>query len=90
MLEALGVDRAAILADYLRTNEVNLPKARALRLQAAAHGEAFAESVYRAYLADERYLRAAWEAMGSGDPAERLGIPAGGLEAFRRTVLEPA
>ena len=40
-LEALGVDRDTILADYLKTNEVNLPKAINIRREVAAiHGEA--------------------------------------------------
>jgi len=88
VLEALGVDRADILADYLKTNEVNLPKALAIRRQAAAaRGEAFAESVYQAYIADERYLLAAWDAMGSGYLTDTLGIPAEAVARFRRTVL---
>ncbi len=87
VLEALGADRETIMADYLKTNEVNLPKAAAIREQVAAtHGEAFAESIYRAYIADERYLRAAWEAMGS-DYLAKLGIPEETLARFRQTVL---
>lgn len=90
VLEALGVDRAAILADYLKTNEVNLPKAIAMRQRVlATHGEVFAESVYQAYIADERYLRAAWKAMGEGYLTEKLGIPEETLKYFRDTVLEP-
>ena len=89
ILEMLGVDRESILADYLKTNEVNLPKAVRLRDRiAATHGQAFAERIYQAYIADERYLRAAWDAMGENYPADRLGIPAEKQEAFRRTVLQ--
>ncbi len=88
VLEALGADRETILADYLRTNEVNLPKAIAVRQRAAVtHGEAFAESLYQAYIADERYLRAAWEAMGDDYLTDRLAIPAETVERFRETVL---
>ncbi len=76
VLEALGVDREIVLADYLKTNEVNLPKAIAIReREAAARGEAYAETVFRAYIADERYLRAAWEAMADRYLTDRLGIP---------------
>lgn len=90
VLEALGVDREHILADYLKTNEVNLPKARAIRERlTATHGEAFAESVYQAYIADARYLQAAWEAMGEDYLRGRLAIPEAVLARFRQTVLAP-
>ena len=60
VLELLGVDHAVILEDYLKTNIVNRPKAAAIRAKVAEErGEEIAESVYRAYLADERYLRSA-------------------------------
>ena len=89
VLEALGADRETILEDYLKTNEVNLPKAIAIRQQVAeTHGEAFAESVYQAYIADERYLRAAWEAMGDDYLTGRLGFTEEDLKQFRKTVLE--
>ena len=87
VLEALGADRGVILEDYLRTNEVNLPKAIAVRQRAAARGEAFAESLYQAYIADERYLRAAWTAMGDGYITRMLGIPEEDIARFRETVL---
>ena len=87
VLEALGADRGVILEDYLRTNEVNLPKAIAVRQRAAARGEAFAESLYQAYIADERYLRAAWTAMGDGYLTRMLGIPEEDIARFRETVL---
>ena len=87
-LEALGVDRDTILADYLKTNEVNLPKAISIRREVAAiHGEAVAESVYKAYIADERYLRTAWEAMGDDYLTGTLGIPADTITRFRQSVL---
>ncbi len=89
VLEALGVDRDTILEDYLKTNLVNLPKAEAIRekLQ-ATHGQEMADGAYQAYIADERYLRAAWEAMGNDYISRRLGIPEETLEAFRKTILE--
>lgn len=88
VLEALGVSRERILEDYLKTNEVNLPKALRIREQlAATHGEAFAARVYQAYIADERYLRAAWDAMGTDYLRETLRIGDPLLEAFRETVL---
>ena len=89
VLELLGVDRTVILEDYLKTNIVNRPKAAAIRAKVAEErGEEIAESVYRAYLADERYLRSAWEAMGDRFIPEKLGIGEEAIAAFRNTVLE--
>ncbi len=89
VLEALGVDRDTIMVDYLKTNEVNLPKAIRLHDQVlSSHGPAYAESIYRVYIADEKYLRAAWDAMGENYLTEKLEIPEETLSAFRETVLE--
>ena len=89
VLEALGVDRDTIMVDYLKTNEVNLPKAIRIHDQLVrTHGTAYAESVYRAYIADEKYLQAAWEAMGEGYLTDKLGIPEETLTTFRQTILE--
>ena len=89
VLEALGVDRETILEDYLKTNLVNLPKARKIREKLMkTHGQEMADGAYQAYIADERYLRAAWEEMGSDYITGRLGIPEDVLEDFRRTILE--
>ena len=89
VLELLGVDRGTIMEDYLKTNLINLPKAAAIREKVAAErGQEFADSVYQAYIADEKYLRAAWEAIGDISLPEKLGISAEAVEAFRNTVLE--
>ena len=89
VLEALGVDREAILEDYLKTNVINIPKAVAIRDKlTATHGREMAESAYQEYVADEKYLRAAWEEMGSNYITGRLGIPEEMLEAFRVKMLE--
>ena len=89
VLEILGVDRDTILKDYLKTNLVNLPKAEAMRDRTAlTHGRESAESVYQAYIADEKYLRAAWAAMGDGYLPEKLGIDGRTAGTFRNTVLE--
>lgn len=91
ILEALGVDRETIMADYLKTNEVNLQKAVLIRERLLpTHGQAFADSVYQAYIADERYLRAAWDTMGNHYIADRLKIPEETILQFRRKVLVPA
>lgn len=88
VLEMLGADRRTILEDYLKTNLVNLPKAVSIRNQLmATHGKAFADSVYQAYIADERYLKAAWGAMGENYIGEKLGISEEMKASFRRVVL---
>lgn len=89
ILEALGVDRDTIMEDYLKTNIVNIPKAvrihdRLVRTQ----GKAMAEAAYQAYIADERYLRAAWEAMGENYITEKLGIDQETINHFKAMVLE--
>ena len=88
VLEMLGADRTAIMEDYLKTNEINLPKAESIReMLKAERGEAFAESVYHAYIADRSYLEAAWEAMGE-DYIDSLGISEEQIAGFKRKVLE--
>ena len=88
VLEALGVGREDILADYLLTNETNLQRAQArFEYLLPLRGETFARSVYRAYLADEKYLRAAWDAMGRDYLTKTLGLPQSEIQAFRDAVL---
>ena len=91
ILEILGADRETVMADYLKTNEISLTKAAAVRTQvAASHGREIADRVYQAYIADERYLQAAWKAMGDDYLTGRLGFSGESMEAFRQTVLENA
>jgi len=89
VLEALGVDREVIREDYLKTNAVNLPKAAVIRERlAATRGQEAADRVYQAYIADERYLQAAWDAMGNDYLAGSLGIGEEEIDRFRAAVLE--
>ena len=75
ILEILGATRETILEDYLKTNLVNIPKAVKARDELmVSHGLEFADSVYKAYIADERYLRAAWDEMGPGYLQDRIQI----------------
>ena len=91
VLEALGVDRDTILRDYLETNRTSLLRARGVYERLLPiRGEVFARSVYRAYVADERYLRAAWDAMGDNFLTETLRIPQSEIDAFREQVLTKA
>lgn len=88
LLTALGVDRENIMADYLKTNLVNLEKAEKNReMLRVPYGEEFAERVYKAIVADESYLEAAFTAMGD-DYLARIGIGSEAIEAFRDKVLE--
>ena len=89
VLEMLGVDRQTILADYLKTNETALPRAQAMYEQARqAYGERAAQRIREAYIVQEDYLRAAWDAMGEGYAERVLEIPQEAQETFRRAVLE--
>ena len=89
ILEALGVSREDILKDYLLTNRINLPKAALIRDQLArTQGQEYAEEVYRVYIADESYLKAAWETMGENYIRSGLGIEDRAVWRFRETVLE--
>ena len=88
LLESLGVPRETILEDYLKTNLVNMPKAISIHDRLiVTHGKEFADSVYQAYIADERYLRAAWDAMGEGYIQEALHIPEETIKRFEKNVL---
>ena len=89
VLTALGADRETILEDYLETNKVNIPKARAMYEQVLAEkGPAVAENIYQAYIADENYLYAAWEVMGDNYLRDMLGFSAAQIRKFRSQVLE--
>ena len=89
VLEMLGVDRETIMEDYLKTNLVNIPKAAEIHDRLLeTHGKEFADSVYRAFIADECYLKSAWKAMGDNFITEKLGIDREEIEAFRKLILE--
>ena len=51
------------------------------------HDEEFASSVFQAYIADERYLQTAWEAMGENYITDVLGFRERQLRRFRKAVL---
>ena len=89
VLEMLGVDRETIMEDYLKANLVNIPKAAEIHdRMLETHGKEFADSVYRAFIADECYLKSAWKAMGDNFLTEKLGIDREQIEAFRKLILE--
>ena len=89
VLEMLGVDRETIMEDYLKTNLVNIPKAAEIHDRLVeSHGKEFADNVYRAFIADESYLKSAWNAMGDNYITDKLGIDRQDIEAFRDLILE--
>ncbi len=88
ILESLGVPRDTILEDYLKTNLVNMPKAISIHDRLiVTHGKEYADSVYQAYIADERYIRSAWDAMGEEYIREVLQIPEETIKRFEKNVL---
>ena len=88
ILESLGVPRDTILEDYLKTNLVNMPKAISIHDRLiVTHGKEYADSVYQAYIADERYIRSAWDAMGEEYIREVLQIPEETVKRFEKNVL---
>ena len=89
ILELLGVDRSVIMEDYLKTNEVSIPKAEGIRERVRAeHGDEVAESVYRAFIADRNYLEGAWSVMDEEeDFLGKLGLSDEDVARFKATVL---
>lgn len=89
VLELLGVSRGIIMEDYLKTNVINLEKAyRISEKVRAERGDEFADNVYKAIIADQSYLEAAWEVMGENYYRDRLGIEDEEIMEFRRTILQ--
>ncbi len=88
VMTALGVDSDTIMEDYLETNRTNIPKAKRIYEKLIQdHDEEFASSVFQAYIADERYLQTAWEAMGENYITDVLGFRDRQLRRFRKAVL---
>ncbi len=88
LLEMLGASREDIMKDYLKTNIVNAPKAIRVRNEVAkTEGEEAAEKVYRMIIADEAYLNAAYDEMGSDYIRSGLGIDEAAILRFREKVL---
>ena len=88
VLTMLGVDEETIRSDYLFTNKVNVPKAKALyeRLKNEV-GEEIAMAAYKAFVADEEYLDAALDNMGDDFIEKTLGITHDRVEEFKRNIL---
>ena len=88
LLEALGIDRKSIMEDYLKTNDYALPKAKKIREEALARGgEEYADATYKVFIADENYLKSAWEAMGDNYINDKLKLDKDIIENFKKQVL---
>ncbi len=88
VLEMLGASREDIIEDYLKTNIVNIPKAIRMRDEVLkTEGKEVAERVYKNIIADEAYLSAAFDEMGSDYIREGLGIDESAILRFREKVL---
>jgi len=88
ILDILGASREDIMEDYLKTNIINLPKAIRIRDEVLkTEGEEIAERVYMSYIADEAYLNAAYDEMGSDYIRSGLGIDEAAILRFREKVL---
>ena len=89
VLEILGVSRDDIMEDYMKTNLINLEKARRIREKIREErGEEAAENIYKATIADPSYLEASWEAMGDNYIRGRLGIDEDRIQTFRQTIFQ--
>lgn len=88
ILKILGVSDEIIRQDYLETNKTNQPKAEALYKKILlSAGEEIARGVYQAYIADEKYLNAAFEKMGDNYIEDVLKIDQKAIEEFREKML---
>ena len=91
----LGVDMERIFEDYMYTNVAAVPIAEkyCAYILAQTGNEAQAQAVYRAFVADMDYLKAALEEMDrlyggiDGFVEKGLGIGAAAIEAFRKKSL---
>ena len=84
----LDIDEETIREDYLETNRTNIPKAEKIyeRIMKLGNKEV-AESVYKAFIADERYLNAALDKMGDDYLNRVLKLDKEKIERFRKQVL---
>lgn len=95
-LYLLDVEESVIMEDYLRTNEVSIPRAQALKDHVLALGadEETADKIFWSYQAREDYLQAAIDSIcrrfGSVEVFLRdgLGISDAEKQAFQDRVLE--
>ena len=88
-LMALDVDREKIVKDYLLTNQYNAEKAKSMYEYALSHAdEKTAQRVYQAFVADEKYLNSAFEAMGDDYLYQVLKLDKEKVDNFKNKVLQ--
>ena len=85
----LNVDEETIRKDYLETNRTSIPRAETIYKKIMESGSIeVAESVYRALIADERYLDAALKYIDEEFLTGKMGLDPEKIEEFRNKVLE--
>ncbi|MBQ9425109.1 MAG: tyrosine-protein phosphatase [Erysipelotrichaceae bacterium] len=84
----LDVDEKTIREDYLETNKTSIPKAETIYKRIAESGdEEIAKSVYKALIADERYLNTALNSMTDNYLEDVLKLDKNKIEKFRNRIL---
>ena len=84
----LDVDEKTIREDYLETNKTSIPKAEMIYKRIAESGdEEIAKSVYKALIADERYLNTALNSMTDNYLEDVLKLDKNKIEKFRNRIL---
>lgn len=93
--QAIGVERAAIFEDYLKTNEAFLPQTRRMirAMKIFSLGRVQTESFKAAFNAREEYLQAALDRIdeahgGLAAYLEKCGITSRDLDTLRGLLLE--
>ncbi len=88
VLKALDVDEETILADYLETNTTNLPKAQEVYDRIMERGDKeIAEAAYAAFIADEKYLKAAMSHVDDDYLTGTLKIDPEKIRKFKEKIL---
>ncbi|MBR3005767.1 MAG: tyrosine-protein phosphatase, partial [Erysipelotrichaceae bacterium] len=85
----LGVDEKTIREDYLFTNKTNKAKAEKIyrKVFEETGSEEVAASVYKAFIADEKYLDAALNNMGENFFEKKLKLDPKKIEKFKERNL---
>ena len=89
VLMALDVDKETIVEDYLLTNKYNADKANSMYdyVLSKSGDEKLAQHIYNAFVADEKYLNSAFEAMGDDYLYEVLKLDKDKVKRFKEKVL---
>ena len=89
IMKALDVDEETIFEDYLETNKSSKIRAQGVYEEVLSlSDEEYASAAYKAYIADERYLRSAFDEMGDNFLTDELKIDPLLIQSFKDKVLE--